>query len=48
MHQLDYILHNVQNPKDDGEVRELLRRILRKEAGDGNGLIYGMGHAVYT
>ena len=48
MHQLDYILHNVQNPKDDGEVRELLRRILRKEAGDGNGLIYGMGHAVYS
>ena len=25
-----------------------LRRILRKQAGDGSGLIYGMGHAVYT
>ena len=23
-------------------------RILRKEAGDGSGLIYGMGHAIYT
>ena len=48
MRQLDYILQAVENPKDEGEVRELLRRILRREAGDGSGLIYGMGHAVYT
>ena len=34
--------------QDDDEVREYLRRILRKQAGDGSGLIYGMGHAVYT
>ena len=26
----------------------MLRKIIRKEAGDGSGLIYGMGHAVYT
>ena len=31
-----------------GEVREMLRKIIRKEAGDGSGLIYGMGHAVYS
>lgn len=48
MHQLDYILSRVQNPADDDEVREFLRRILRRQAGDGTGLIYGMGHAVYT
>ena len=48
MQQLDYILENVENPRDDGEVREFLRKIMRKEAGDGSGLIYGMGHAVYT
>ena len=48
MHQLDYILENVENPADDDEVREFLRKIIRKEAGDGSGLIYGMGHAVYT
>ena len=48
MHQLDYILANVDHPEDDGEVREMLRKIIRKEAGDGSGLIYGMGHAVYT
>ena len=48
MHQLDYILANVEHPEDDGEVREMLRKIIRKEASDGSGLIYGMGHAVYT
>lgn len=48
MQQLDYILENVDDLKDDGETREFLRKIMRKEAGDGSGLIYGMGHAVYT
>ena len=38
----------MENYDDDDEVREYLRRILRKQAGDGSGLIYGMGHAVYT
>ena len=46
--QLKDILKHVENPEDDDEVREYLRRILRKQAGDGSGLIYGMGHAVYT
>ena len=44
--QLQDILKHVENPEDDDEVREYLRRILRKQAGDGSGLIYGMGHAV--
>ena len=34
MHQLDYILENVEDPSNDDEVREFLRRILRKERGD--------------
>ena len=46
--QLKDILAHVDNYDDDDEVREYLRRILRKQAGDGSGLIYGMGHAVYT
>jgi len=33
---------------DKNEVREYLKTILRKEAFDQTGLIYGMGHAVYT
>lgn len=46
MHQC--IKDNVKNWDDEGEVADFLRKILRKEAGDGTGLIYGMGHAVYT
>ena len=46
--QLKDILAHVENYDDDDEVREYLRRILRRQAGDGSGLIYGMGHAVYT
>ena len=42
------IKENVKNWDDEGEVADFLRKILRKEAGDGSGLIYGMGHAVYT
>lgn len=33
---------------DDDEVASYLEKILRREAFDGSGLIYGMGHAVYT
>ena len=39
---------NVHNWNDEGEVADFLRKIVRKEANDGSGLIYGMGHAVYT
>ena len=42
------IKQNVHNWDDEGEVADFLRKIMRKEAGDGTGLIYGMGHAVYT
>lgn len=42
------VMDNVKNWSDEGEVADFLRKILRKEAGDGSGLIYGMGHAVYT
>lgn len=39
---------NVANWEDEEELAEYLRKILRKEAFDKSGLIYGMGHAVYT
>lgn len=39
---------NVNDLTDEDEVREYLKKILRREAFDGSGLIYGMGHAVYT
>ena len=48
MAMFDEIKANVKDWKDDQEVSAYLTRILKKEAGDGSGLIYGMGHAVYT
>lgn len=48
MAMFDEIEANVKDWKDDGELSDYLTKILKKEAGDGSGLIYGMGHAVYT
>lgn len=42
------IKQNVRDWKDDDEIRAYLTKILKKEAGDKSGLIYGMGHAIYT
>ncbi|MBR3225008.1 MAG: citrate synthase [Atopobiaceae bacterium] len=42
------IEHNVRDWNDDDEIAAYLSRILRKEVFDKAGLIYGMGHAVYT
>lgn len=39
---------NVSNIKDEDEVRAYLSKILNMEAFDRRGLIYGMGHAVYS
>lgn len=47
-HQMEYIMKNLDDSTDDKQVRDMLARIMKKEAGDGSGLIYGMGHAVYT
>ena len=39
---------NVKDWSDEKEVENYLRKILDKEAFDHTGLIYGMGHAVYS
>ena len=39
---------NVKNWASTDEVWNYLGKIVKKEAGDGSGLIYGIGHAVYT
>lgn len=48
MAMLEDIKAGVKNHKDKGEIKDYLVKIMKKEAGDGSGLIYGMGHAVYT
>ncbi|MCL2820864.1 MAG: citrate synthase [Oscillospiraceae bacterium] len=48
MEMFSYVKNEVSNWKDENEVSAYLDKILRKEAALGDGLIYGMGHAVYT
>ncbi|RKJ42191.1 citrate synthase [Acutalibacter sp. 1XD8-33] len=45
---MEEIMENVGDWADEEEVSRYLEKILRGEAGDGSGLIYGMGHAIYT
>ncbi len=46
--QMKEIQASLKNWDDEQEVYDHLCKIVRKEAGDGSGLIYGMGHAIYT
>ncbi|MBQ5990506.1 MAG: citrate/2-methylcitrate synthase [Oscillospiraceae bacterium] len=39
---------NISNWGDDAEVASYIRKTINKETNDGSGLVYGMGHAVYT
>ena len=45
---MEDIKKNVRNWKDEKEVEEYLLKILKKETYDRTGIIYGIGHAVYT
>ncbi|MFQ6832968.1 citrate synthase, partial [Butyricicoccus pullicaecorum] len=44
----DDIKQHVSDPTDQEAVKEYLRKILNRQAFDQKGLIYGMGHAVYS
>ncbi len=44
----DDMKKNVKDWTDENEVKEYLKKLLHKEAFDKAGLIYGMGHAVYS
>ena len=48
MEMMDDIKANVKDWGDEKAVREYLYKIATKKAFDMTGLIYGMGHAVYT
>ena len=48
MQMLQSMKDGIQNYDDEEEIIEFLRKMLRRQAGDGSGLIYGLGHAVYT
>ncbi len=48
MGMVEDIKKHVNDWADEDELKAYLAKILRKEAFDGSGLVYGMGHAIYT
>ena len=48
MHMFEDMENNVSDWEDDEEIERYLSRVLHKEAFDRAGLIYGVGHAVYS
>ena len=48
MEMMDDIKKHVKHPENEEELKKYLNNILDKKAFDHQGLIYGMGHAVYT
>ena len=39
---------NIEDVTDEEQVAQYIAKMISKQAGDGSGLVYGMGHAVYT
>lgn len=48
MEMFGHMERDVSDWKDEDAITAYLEKILRREAGDRSGLIYGMGHAIYT
>lgn len=48
MEMLEYCKAGIRDWEDDEEVAAFIKKLLHREAGDRTGLVYGMGHAVYT
>ncbi len=45
---MNELKETVRDYKDEDAIYNFLSAVVRKEAGDGSGLIYGFGHAIYT
>lgn len=45
---LEDLMANVENIEDSKQIEKYLRDVIAKNANDKTGLVYGMGHAVYT
>ncbi len=48
MMMMTELMEKVKDWEDEDEVSAWLEKILRGEVSDHSGLIYGIGHAVYT
>lgn len=47
-HMMEAVLSEIRTDASDEQIREIVRKILKKDFYDRSGLIYGIGHAVYT
>jgi citrate synthase len=47
-HMMEDLKANVSSWTDEGQIADYLLKLLRKQAFDKSGLIYGIGHAVYS
>ena len=45
---MEAVIHEIGYDADDEAIKKLVERLLDKEFFDSSGLIYGIGHAVYT
>lgn len=48
VHMFEDMKQNIEDWKDEAAIEDYLMRLLNKEAFDHSGLIYGIGHAVYS
>ncbi len=48
MGMIDYIKSNITDITDESQIREQIIKIYKKEGYDKSGLVYGVGHAIYT
>lgn len=48
MRMMENIMQHINNWDDENEVSSYLTKIIKRKAYDKSGLIYGIGHAVYT
>lgn len=48
LQMIDDLKRHVSDWEDEGSIQEYLFKLLKKEAFDKSGLIYGIGHGVYT
>ncbi len=48
INMIDNLMKHVSDITDEAQIEDYLVKVLKGEANDGSGLIYGLGHAIYT
>lgn len=46
--QMELVIHDISLQATDEQIRDIVCRIMDKQYNDNSGLVYGIGHAVYT